>query len=167
MKKHALWPALSRWIVALVFIFSGFVKGVDPWGTAIKLGEYLRAFSMDWLVGAQFALSILLSATEMSIGLCLLFRVRERGAARLALLFMGLLHGADARSRAVESGRGLRLLRRCGEADNWQTFYKNVLLSAFALLLWRGVRHERHGHDRQRSIVENSMVFFFRFFRRE
>ena len=47
MKKHALWPALSRWIVALVFIFSGFVKGVDPWGTAIKLGEYLRAFSMD------------------------------------------------------------------------------------------------------------------------
>ena len=89
MKKHALWPALSRWIVALVFIFSGFVKGVDPWGTAIKLGEYLRAFSMDWLVGAQFALSILLSATEMTIGLCLLFRVRERGAARLALLFMG------------------------------------------------------------------------------
>ena len=38
MKKHALWPALSRWIVALVVIFSGFVKGVDPWGTAIKLG---------------------------------------------------------------------------------------------------------------------------------
>ena len=47
---------------------------------------------------------------------------------------------------------------------NWQTFYKNILLSAFALLLWRGVRHERHGHDRQRSIVENSMVFFFLLF---
>lgn len=138
MKKHALWPALSRWIVALVFIFSGFVKGVDPWGTAIKLGEYLRAFSMDWLVGAQFALSILLSATEMTIGLCLLFRVRERGAARLALLFMGLLHGADARSRAVESGRGLRLLRRCGEADQLADVLQEYSLVGFRVAALAG-----------------------------
>ena len=164
MKKHALWPALSRWIVALVFIFSGFVKGVDPWGTAIKLCEYLRAFSMDWLVGAQFALSILLSVTEMTIGLCLLFRVRERGAARLALLFMGFFTVLTLVLALWNPVADCGCFGDAVKLTNWQTFYKNILLSAFALLLWRGVRHERHGHDRQRSIVENSMVFFFLLF---
>ena len=164
MKKHALWPALSRWIVALVFIFSGFVKGVDPWGTAIKLGEYLRAFSMDWLVGAQFALSILLSVTEMTIGLCLLFRVRERGAARLALLFMGFFTVLTLVLALWNPVADCGCFGDAVKLTNWQTFYKNILLSAFALLLWRGVHHERHGHDRQRSIVENSMVFFFLLF---
>ena len=136
MKKHALWSALSRWIVALVFIFSGFVKGVDPWGTAIKLGEYLRAFSMDWLVGAQYALSVLLSATEMTIGLCLLFRVSERGGAGLA--FYGLLHGADARSRVMESGRGLRLFRRCGEADQLADVLQECSLVGFRVAALAG-----------------------------
>ena len=164
MKKHALWPALSRWVVALVFIFSGFGKGVDPWGTAIKLGEYLRAFSMDWLVGAQFALSILLSVTEMTIGLCLLFRVRERGAARLALLFMGFFTVLTLVLALWNPVADCGCFGDAVKLTNWQTFYKNILLSAFALLLWRGVHHERHGHDRQRSIVENSMVFFFLLF---
>ena len=41
--------ALCRIALALVFIFSGFVKAVDPWGTAIKLGEYFHAFGMDAL----------------------------------------------------------------------------------------------------------------------
>lgn len=40
MKRHPVIIPLVRWIIALTFIFSGFIKAVDPWGTAIKLGEY-------------------------------------------------------------------------------------------------------------------------------
>jgi hypothetical protein len=34
---------LSRWIFGLVFIFSGFVKGIDPWGFEYKLLDYLNS----------------------------------------------------------------------------------------------------------------------------
>ena len=57
--------ALWRIALALVFIFSGFVKAVDPWGTAIKLGEYFHAFGMDALSGGRYAFSILLSSAEV------------------------------------------------------------------------------------------------------
>ena len=67
--------ALCRVILALVFIFSGFVKAVDPWGTAIKLSEYFHAFGLGALQGMAMFFSILLSSVEMLLGFCTLFRL--------------------------------------------------------------------------------------------
>jgi hypothetical protein len=39
---------LSRILVGLEFIFSGFVKVVDPYGTGLKLQEYFEVFVMTW-----------------------------------------------------------------------------------------------------------------------
>ena len=39
----------SRLLIGIVFIFSGFVKAVDPMGGAIKIGEYLTSFGLDKL----------------------------------------------------------------------------------------------------------------------
>ena len=88
MKKHTFLTGLLRWIVAGVFIFSGFVKAVDPWGTAIKFGEYFNAFGMGWLSGAEYAFSILLSASEMLLGFCLLFRIREKSVTTLLTILL-------------------------------------------------------------------------------
>ena len=45
--------AISRIFVGLVFIFSGFVKAIDPAGFAIKFEEYFLAFHIDFLVSSR------------------------------------------------------------------------------------------------------------------
>ena len=36
--------AIARTLLALTFLFSGFVKAVDPLGTVYKIEDYLKAF---------------------------------------------------------------------------------------------------------------------------
>ena len=52
----------SRLLIGVVFIFSGFVKAVDPMGGAIKIGDYLTSFGLDMLqpftVLASFAMGV-------------------------------------------------------------------------------------------------------------
>ncbi|MBQ4445312.1 MAG: hypothetical protein II910_03560, partial [Prevotella sp.] len=40
---HRLIVNLCRFVVALTFIFSGYVKAIDPLGTQYKIQDYLTA----------------------------------------------------------------------------------------------------------------------------
>ena len=68
---------LARAVFGAVFIFSGFVKAVDPWGTAYKIEEYLSAFSMSGLVEAMSWLpitaSVVLCCLEFMTGVLMFF----------------------------------------------------------------------------------------------
>ncbi len=47
--KHNLTMALTwlcRLLVGGTFLFSGFVKAIDPWGTIYKLNDYLAALGI-------------------------------------------------------------------------------------------------------------------------
>jgi uncharacterized membrane protein YphA (DoxX/SURF4 family) len=79
---------VSRIFAGLVFVFSGFVKAVDPSGSAIKFEEYFLSFHLDFLVFAALPLAIILSAAELMIGLNLLAGLRMRITAFLLLIFM-------------------------------------------------------------------------------
>lgn len=155
MKLKKALVGAARILLALVFIFSGFVKAVDPWGTAIKLGEYLQAFHLDFLLGGRYALSVLLSGGEMLLGLFLLFCLGGRATARLMLwvmLFFSLLTGVLALWNPVSDcgcfGDALKL-------TNWQTFYKNIGLLILSLIVVFGGRAVRdkwyHARVRDKS----------------
>ena len=134
MMKYCL--ALSRWIVGAVFIFSGFVKGIDPWGFQYKITDYLHAFGWDSLAWAAMPASYLLPFAEFIIGVGLLFSVLPRMASLLALLFMAyftpLTLYLAIKNPVTDCG--------CfGDAliiTNWQTFYKNVVLIVLAIVLF-------------------------------
>ena len=139
-RKTEIAEAALRIILGAVFVFSGFVKGVDPWGTAIKLGEYFSAFHLGWLNGAKYVLSVILSAAETGLGLMLIFRLKMKSVSFLVLLFMiffTLLTLGIALTNPVADcgcfGDAVKL-------TNWQTFYKNLVLLPLALLLWLAVR---------------------------
>ena len=78
---------ISRVLLALVLVLSGFVKAVDPKGTMYKLQEYADAFSIDafsneWLL----FFAIILAAAEFLIGVFLLMGAYRRFMATIAFL---------------------------------------------------------------------------------
>ena len=85
-----------RIVLGVTFIFSGFVKTVDPWGTAIKIQEYLSIYGLESLSGLRFGFSIWLCGAELMMGCMLLFKVRIRLISIFALasmLFFSLAMG--------------------------------------------------------------------------
>lgn len=133
---------LCRVVLGAAFVFSGFVKAVDPWGTAIKLGEYFDAFGLGWFEGAKYALSIALSGGEMLLGVLILAGLWRRLASTAVLAvmtFFTLLTLALAIWSPVEDcgcfGDALKL-------SNWGTFVKNLILWPMAWVVWLSWRHE-------------------------
>ena len=63
---------IARILTGLVFAFSGFVKGIDPMGTAFKLGDYFSAFRIGFLDDLALPLSLLLCVVEFVTGMMLL-----------------------------------------------------------------------------------------------
>ena len=84
---------VCRIILAMTFIFSGFVKAVDPLGTQYKIQDYLGALSLhnifpDWL---SLCLAVALAALEFSIGIFLLFAIRRRAVSKIVLALMAIM----------------------------------------------------------------------------
>ena len=88
-----LWTNACRFFLAIVFIFSGFVKAVDPLGTQYKIQDYLEAFGWTSLVPAffPFLASVLQAMIEFCLGVYLLFGIRRRTTPLFMLLIMGVM----------------------------------------------------------------------------
>ncbi|MBW6535817.1 MAG: DoxX family protein [Mariniphaga sp.] len=127
---------LARVLVGITFIFSGFVKGIDPWGFAYKFTDYFNAMHLEWLQWAAFPLGVLLSFTEFTIGVALLFNTFLRFFSWLALIFMIFFTGLTLWI-AIENP-----VTDCGcfgdalVISNWETFYKNVVLIVLAIIVF-------------------------------
>ena len=119
---------IARIIFGLVFLFSGFVKAVDPLGTAYKISDYLEAFSLTSLDFLAFPAALMLIAAEFTIGFNILFNVHLKGTTWVASLFM-LVMTPVTLYLAISNP-----ISDCGcfgdaiVMTNWQTFYKNVVL---------------------------------------
>ena len=130
---------IARLLLAVVFIFSGFVKAVDPLGTQYKIHDYLEAMHLPALLPdvVTLGLSVALAALEFSLGLFMLFAIRRRLTSRLTL-FMLLVMTPLTLWLAVSNA-----VADCGcfgdavVLTNWQTFWKNVLLLAAAIVVAR------------------------------
>src|SRR3712207_7017989 len=84
---------ICRFVLALTFIFSGYVKAIDPLGTQYKIQDYLEALGWqsivpDWVT---LATSISLSALEFCLGIFMLFAIRRRLTTKLTVAFMSFM----------------------------------------------------------------------------
>ncbi len=122
-----------RIIIGLVFVLSGFVKGIDPLGTTYKLTDYFNAFNMGFLEPLALAFSILLNMSEFLLGVGLLLGVFQRFFIWMAsvymLAFTPLTFVLAIYNPVTDCG--------CfGDAivmTNWQTFFKNLVIVAILI----------------------------------
>lgn len=127
---------LARSILGLIFIFSGFVKGVDPVGTQYRIEDYFIAFGTQWANPVALILSIVMNAWEFVLGVLLVLNIRIKLTSWLVLITMVFFSSVtinDALNNPVPD---------CGcfgdvlLISNWQTFYKNLVINALLLIVF-------------------------------
>lgn len=128
---------ISRIFIGLIFVFSGFVKAVDPLGSTYKFQDYFNAFGGAWTHLSQFAfvLTIALSTIELVIGLNLIFAIKTRFTALATVAFMLIM---TALTLYIALKNPVSDCGCFGDAlviTNWQTFGKNIVIDLVLIAL--------------------------------
>lgn len=128
---------IGCFLLGAVFVFSGFVKAIDPLGTTYKFEEYFRTFGgfFESFVGISFTLSVLLSTIELSIGLSLLFRIKLKLASYGAFLFMLVMTPLTLYIAIKNPVSDCGCFGDALVISNWATFFKNLVFISFSILL--------------------------------
>lgn len=127
--------AICRVLVGLVFIVSGFLKAVDPVGTALKINEYLVSYHIGSFGHIAVYAGVLLCMVEFLIGVSVLKGIKFKFFSWAALCFSSVFLIVTFLS--AQFG----LVKDCGcfgEAIHltaWQTLYKNLVLVPCCVLL--------------------------------
>jgi len=134
---------IARFLVAATFIFSGFVKLVDPLGSAYKFQEYFSAdvLNLEFLIPYALPFSIFLIITEIILGINLLvgFKPKLTNWSLLVMItvFLFLTWYSAYYDKVTDCG--------CfGDAIKltpWETFYKNIVLVVFIVFLLLNTKH--------------------------
>ena len=126
-------------MLAALFIFSGFVKAVDPLGSFYKIQDYLTAFGIISRFPAYLPLlfAIVLSSAEFCVGVFLFFGVRRKIASTLALLLMSVMTPLTLYLALANPVSDCGCFGDAWVLTNWQTFGKNIVLLVAAIAVFR------------------------------
>ena len=137
MKKAVV--NIARLVLAVTLILSGFVKAVDPLGTQYKIQDYLTAMGLGGIVPDLLTLStsVLLSGLEFILGICLLFAIRRRFVSKVVLVMMVPMTMLTLWLAIADPIHDCGCFGDALVLTNWQTLWKNVVLLALAVIVWR------------------------------
>ncbi len=153
----------ARLLLAVTFILSGFVKAVDPLGTQYKIADYLQAMHLGTAVPDFLTLgaSVLLSAVEFGLGICLLFAIRRRLVSLLVLCLMGAMTLLTLWLAVANPVSDCGCFGDAVTLTNGQTLAKNVvlLICAAAVRRWPLEQMRFVSRANQWIVTNYSMLF--------
>ncbi|MEE1254839.1 MAG: DoxX family protein [Paludibacteraceae bacterium] len=129
--------SICRTLLGITFIFSGFVKAVDPLGTVYKIEDYLMAFG-GWftdLMPLAGTAAVILIAMEWTLGVCMLFNVRTSITSWLSLAFYLVMTPLTLWIALTNPVSDCGCFGDAIVLTNWQTFWKNVVLLILVIVL--------------------------------
>ena len=162
-KAKTILVNICRFILAVVFIFSGYVKAIDPLGTQYKIQDYLAALGMGDVFPdiLTLGLSVALSALEFTIGIMLLFAIQRRVISKLTTAFLVVMTIITLWIVIANPVSDCGCFGDAIVLTNMQTFCKNVvlLLMAIVVFLWP-LRMKRLISKTNQWIVTHFSVLF-------
>jgi len=130
----------ARLIVGLTFVFSGFVKLVDPLGSSYKFQEYFSAdvLNLEFLIPFALLFSIAMILFEIMLGVLLLLGYLPKftvwSLLGIMLVFLFLTWYSAYYDKVTDCG----CFGDAVKLSTWGTFYKNIVLVILVVLLvWK------------------------------
>ncbi len=152
-----------RFLLGATFVFSGFVKAIDPIGTQYKLQDYISAVGMGGIVPNIVTLlaSVALSALEFSLGVFVLFAIRRHLVSKILVAFMAVMTLITVWIALFNPVKDCGCFGEALRLTNVQTLLKNiVLLAASVVVAWRPLRMYRFLSRSTQWIAINYTILF-------
>ena len=154
---------LCRIIVAVTFIFSGFVKAIDPIGTQYKLQDYLGAIGMAGILPnwTLLAVAVFLAAIEFCIGIFLLFAIQRRLISKLTVAFMAFMTMVTVWIVVADPVKDCGCFGDALHLTNTETLIKNIVLFVCSLaIMYRPLAMFQFVSKSNQWIVTNYTIVF-------
>lgn len=128
---------ISRILIGVVFIVSGFLKALDPVGTSLKIKEYFGAMHLNFLDLFATPGAVILCCMEFLIGVAILKGIRVRLFSVISLVFTLFFTAITLCSATFLPVKDCGCFGEAIHLTNWQTFGKNILLLGAAVVIYR------------------------------
>lgn len=135
-----------RLLLATTFIFSGFVKANDPFGTVYKLEDYLAIINLNDIPELiVLGGAVLLALLEFMLGINLLFCIGKKGTVRLTSAFMAVMTLLTVYIAIADPVSDCGCFGDAIILSNEATLGKNIVLMAAAitLLKWYKLMYDK------------------------
>ena len=126
---------IARIVVGTTFLFSGFVKATDPLGFTYKIQDYLIELNLTELFPLALPVAVFMVVAEFFLGALLLIGAYRKWTSRLIGLFMIFFTPFTLWIAIANPVEDCGCFGDALTISNWQTFYKNIILLAGAVLL--------------------------------
>ncbi|MBK3518830.1 BT_3928 family protein [Carboxylicivirga marina] len=150
---------ISRLIVGIVFLFSGFVKAVDPKGGAIKIAEYLEIIGLHDTEDLSITLAIALSTIEFILGFHLILGFKIKRVALPTLVFMIGFTIITFFIAIFEPVSDCGCFGDAIKLSNWETLFKNLIILPFSLVVY----YQRTKYNGELSALKQNLISFIGF----
>lgn len=135
--------SISRILVGILFIISGFVKLNDPLGFSYKLQEYFGydVLNLPFLEPYALGLAVFVVVFEVVLGIFLLIGYKPKFTVWSLLLMIIFFTFLTFYSAYFDKVRECGCFGDAISLTPWESFTKDVILLVLILILFKGVRY--------------------------
>lgn len=134
---------ISRILVGVLFIISGFIKLNDPLGFSYKLEEYFGSdvLNLEFLIPYALGLSVLVVVIEVVLGIFLLIGYQPKFTVWSLLAMIVFFTFLTFYSAYFDKVKDCGCFGDALKLTPWESFTKDIILLVLILILFFGLKH--------------------------